>query len=177
MQASACSCSRSGAPEREDTCSHRYLTCFTTNRRGCHRPGEPASSARHLWSERLKSGRPSVPLNGAPFWKAAEYTAQLLKPNADKLLGIEAYRPSLAIHLRYGDSCIEVEKARTKRRCGPIEEYVDAAKRLHARYGFRSIGPVNALSNPSASSGVGVRLFSAQGAARIWAATSLRRWV
>jgi hypothetical protein len=32
------------------------------------------------------------------------------------------HRPSLAVHLRFGDSCLASEASRTKRQCGPISE-------------------------------------------------------
>ena len=132
---------------RPQACASRYLTCFTTTRRGCFRPGPTESSASRLWSSRLGSRRPSQPLGGAPFETIAEYSASLLRPNAafvehflaPILERVDRYRPALAIHLRYGDSCVRLEEMRSKRRCGPIEEYVAAATRLHTRYTFRSI--------------------------------------
>ena len=127
------------------SCAHLAWPCVGMARRGCHAPGA-LTSRWGLWSERLAQARPTRPLPGAPYWYIAEYIASTLRPNAAfeslllaPLLPPSSLQPTLAVHMRYGDSCTAREAFRTARRCSPVDDYVVAARRMASRYGFRSI--------------------------------------
>ena len=66
-------------------CERGLWTCVAEPRRRCDSPG--AALPAHwspVWSERLGApARPKRPLPGSPFWQLAEYTASVLRPNAE----------------------------------------------------------------------------------------------
>ena len=128
-------------------CDGRWLSCFTEPRRQCREAGVASTAPTTVWTERVGWHRPRRPIGGAPFWQVAEYVAALLQPNEaferhllrPTLDRVGAFRPALAVHLRYGDSCTAFEQNRTARRCDAVSKYVRAAAALHERYHFRSV--------------------------------------
>lgn len=85
------------------------------------------------------------------FWWSAQMLAYVLRPRADlaaevaamaELTGLAgALREGdvLGLHVRHGDSCLDVERLRTQRTCSPLHDYVLHARRVAAVAGTRTI--------------------------------------
>lgn len=86
------------------------------------------------------------------FWWTAQLYARLMEPNpafkamlqsALELTGLksalESHEIVVGIHVRHGDSCLEVERSRTARVCEPLSVYIDAIKQYLAAIGCRTL--------------------------------------
>ena len=136
----------------DEECARRELACFYENR--CSPPATgafPRPRAPPPGTNLSADERASAWLANS-LWSASDMMDRLLRPNArlaaylERFLPSASQRPCLAVHLRYGDSC-GYDAARTARRCDNVSEYVDAVRRMHHRYGYRSL----VLSSDSAN--------------------------
>ena len=101
---------------------------------------------KYAGSRAERARREEMLRKGGSFWSVAHTTARLLTPSDGLTAAIEderraiglaaAPRPTLALHIRHGDSCTDRRRFRT---CANTSAYAHEAALLGARYGFRSI--------------------------------------
>ena len=80
------------------------------------------------------------------FWEVAALLARTFTPSrqlndflADQALQ-KMKKPCLAVHLRYGDSCLASHSGVTARRCEPVSWYLDATAQFLLKYSaYRSV--------------------------------------